>query len=180
MKHILTLEKYYAYKDFNKWGSPEEMRQDLDWVLERLLPHNNMVQTIVDESSDKGIKFMILLTSGDVIHAYKVSQFRYQESQGWEYYYNKKKTGFYDLKSKLEADHMSDLDVFLKYFKSFDFYADYIDNGGQWKAATANNDRIVKRFNDLSTSDKKKAKKEILLHFKSPELKPRVEQMFKI
>ena len=180
MKYILTLEKYYAYSDFNrKWGSPEEMREDLDWVLDRLLPHKDMVDNVVDESSNKGIKFMAVLKSGDILHAYKVSQYRYQESQGWEFYYNKKKTDFYTLKSQLEREHMSDLDVFLKYFKSYDFYADYIDNGSQWKAATANNDSIVKRYDALSSSDKKKAKKEILAHFKSPELKPRLDQVFK-
>jgi hypothetical protein len=181
MKYILTLEKYYAYKDFNrKWGSPEEMQQDLQWVLDKLLPKDDMIKSIEDQSEDKGIKFEVMLESGDIIHAYKVSQFRFQENQGWELYFNKKKTSFSNLKSQLEREYMSDLDRFLKYFKSYDFYADYIDDGRQWKAATANNDNLVNMFNALSSGDKKKAKKELVAHFKSPELKPRLEQTFKV
>ena len=181
MKYILTLEKYYAYKDFNRnWGSPEEMQQDLQWVLWKLLPKDDMIKSIEDQSEDKGIKFEVMLESGDIIHAYKVSQFRMQEDQGWELYFNKKKTSFRALKSQLEREYMSDLDRFLKYYKSYDFYADYIDDGRQWNAATANNDNLVNMFNALSNSDKKKAKKELVAHFKSAELQPRLEQTFKI
>ena len=180
MKYILTLEKYYAYKDFNrKWGSPEEMQQDLQWVLDKLLPKDDMIKSIEDQSEDKGIKFEVMLESGDIIHAYKVSQFRFQENQGWELYFNKKKTDFRSLKSQLEREYMSDLDKFLKYYKSYDFYADYIDDGRQWSDATANNNDIVKNFNSLSASDKRKAKKEILKHFNSKELKPQIDQIFK-
>ena len=97
---------------------------------------------------------------------------------GWEYYYNKKKMSYYDLYKKLEDEHQSKLEQFLKYFKSYDFYAQYIDSGKQWKAATANNDRIADRYKALSKSEQKKAKKEILKHFKSKELRPNVDRVF--
>tara|TARA_B100000767_G_scaffold3247_1_gene3107 strand:+ start:2680 stop:3237 length:558 start_codon:yes stop_codon:yes gene_type:complete len=168
MKHLMTFEKYYGYEDFNrKWGSPEEMMEEVEWVLSRLLPKKDMIKSIEDSSTDKGIKFTVTLKSKDILHLYKISQFRFQENQGWEYYFNKKKVSFNDLKSDLEKSNMSDLEVFLKYFKSYDFYAQYIDDGGQYKSAVNNNDSIVNRFNDLSSSDKKKAKKELLKHFKS-------------
>ena len=73
---------------------------------------------------------------------------------------------------------MSKLEQFLKYFKSYDFYAQYIDDGGQYKAAMNNNDWIKNAYSNLSSSEKKQAKKEILKHFKSKELRPEVDRVF--
>jgi hypothetical protein len=98
---------------------------------------------------------------------YKVSGWRMQENDGWEYYYNKKKTIYRKLKNQLEKEILSDLELFLKYFKSYDLYAQYIDDGGQYRAAKDNNSSIIDRFDNLSSSDKKKAKKELLKHFKA-------------
>lgn len=163
----MTFEKYYAYNDFKKnWGSPDEMKQEVEWIMARLLPKEDMLKSIEDLSTDKGIKFEIKLSSKDTIHMYKVSGWRMQENDGWEYYYNKKKTIYRKLKNQLEKEILSDLDLFLKYFKSYDFHYQYIDDGGQYKAAKNNNDSIEDRFNNLSSSDKKKAKKELLKYFK--------------
>tara|TARA_R110002074_G_scaffold100600_2_gene217323 strand:+ start:120 stop:386 length:267 start_codon:yes stop_codon:yes gene_type:complete len=86
MKHLMTFEKYYGYDDFNrKWGSPEEMMEEVEWVLSRLLPKKDMIKSIEDSSTDKGIKFTVTLKSKDIIHLYKISRFRFQENQGWEY-----------------------------------------------------------------------------------------------
>lgn len=164
----MTFEKYYAYSDFKKnWGSPDEMKQEVEWIMARLLPKEDMLKSIEDLSTDKGIKFEIKLSSKDTIHMYKVSGWRMQENDGWEYYYNKKKTIYRKLKNQLEKEILSDLELFLKYFKSYDLYSQYIDDGGQYKAATDNNSSIIDRFNNLSSSDKKKAKKELLKHFKA-------------
>ena len=66
MKYILTLERYRSYKDFNrKWGSPVEMREDLDYCLSKLLPKEDMIKSIEDQSTEKGIKFFIELKSKD-------------------------------------------------------------------------------------------------------------------
>ncbi len=181
MKYILTLEKYFAYGDFKrKWGSPVDMREDVDFCLKRLLPKDDMIKSIEDQSTDDGIKFYVELKTGGYIHMYKVSGFRLQAQQGWEYYFNKKKIDYVTLKNNLEEKHLKALGIFLKYFKSYDFYAAYIDDGRQYKAANQNNKSLEDRFNNLSSSDKKSAKKEILKHFKSKELQTSVEQIFKI
>jgi hypothetical protein len=101
-----------------------------------------------------------------------------QPEQGWEYYFNKKKMPYSELKQKLEDDFMSKLEQFLKYFKSYDFYYQYIDDGRQWKAAKRNNEVIADMYKNLSNNEKKQAKKQIVKHFKSKELKPQVDQVF--
>jgi hypothetical protein len=93
---------------------------------------------------------------------FKVGNWRGQ----WEFYLNKKKIESSDLKSRLEKENMSDLELFLKYAKSYDFYYQYIDDGGKYRAAQRNNSAIEDRFNKLSSSDKKKANKELVKHFK--------------
>ena len=179
MKYILTLEKYQAYSDFKRnWGSPVEMREDAEFCLGRLLPKEDMIKSIDDQSSDKGIKFFVELKSRDNIHMYKVSSYRMQPEEGWEYYFNKKKISYRELKKKLEDDYMSKLEQFLKYFKSYDFYYQYIDDGRQWEAAKRNNKAIVDMYKNLSNNEKRQAKKEIVKHFKSKELKPQVDQVF--
>ncbi len=179
MKYILTLEKYFAYKDFKRsWGSPVEMREDIEICLKRLLPKDDMIDEIEDQSTDKGIKFFIKLKSKDYLHAYKISSYRVQPEDGWEWYLNKKKQDYRELKKKLEDDFMSKLEQFLKYFKSYDFYYQYIDSGRQWEAAKRNNKALEDMYKNLSNNEKKQAKKQILKHFKSKELRPDVDRVF--
>ena len=179
MKYILTLEKYVAYSDFKRsWGTPAEIREDLELCLRRLLPKDGMIDEIKDESTEQGIKFFIKLKSKDYLHAYKTSEFRVQPETGWEWYLNKKKKDYRELKNQLEQDYLSKLETFLKYFKSYDFYYQYIDDGRQWKAAKRNNETIADMYKDLSNNEKKQAKKQILKHFKSKELRPQVDQVF--
>ena len=66
-----------------------------------------------------------------------------------------------------ENEDLSSLDDFLKYFKSYDAYYEYIDDGGQYRRAKDNNDRILARFNALSPEDKKVAFKATQDYFKS-------------
>ena len=65
-----------------------------------------------------------------------------------------------------ENEDLSSLDEFLKYFKSYDAYYEYIDDGGQYQRAKQNNNRILARFNALSPEDKKTAFKAVQDHFK--------------
>jgi len=65
-----------------------------------------------------------------------------------------------------ENEDLSSLDDFLKYFKSYDAYYEYIDDGGQYRRAKDNNDRILARFNALSPEDKKVAFEAVQNHFK--------------
>lgn len=173
------MERYRSYKDFDrKWGSPVEMREDLDYCLSKLLPKDGMIKSIEDQSTEEGIKFFVELKSKDYLHAYKISDFRSQPEQGWEWYLNKKKRRYEDLKDQLEKDFMSKLEQFLKYFKSYDFYYQYIDNGRQYDRAKNNNKWIQNAYSNLSSSERKQAKKEILKHFKSKELRPEVDRVF--
>tara|TARA_S200002703_G_scaffold54974_1_gene47502 strand:- start:339 stop:815 length:477 start_codon:yes stop_codon:yes gene_type:complete len=66
-----------------------------------------------------------------------------------------------------ENEDLSSLDAFLKYFKSYDPYYEYIDDGGQYERAKQNNNRILARFNALSPEDKKVAFKSTQDHFES-------------
>lgn len=66
-----------------------------------------------------------------------------------------------------ENEDLSSLDDFLKYFKSYDPYYEYIDDGGQYQRAKQNNNRILARFNSLSPEDKEVAFKATQDHFES-------------
>ena len=63
-------------------------------------------------------------------------------------------------------EDLSSLEDFLKYFKSYDAYYEYIDDGGQYQRAKQNNNRILARYNALSPEDKKTAFKAVQDHFK--------------
>ena len=65
-----------------------------------------------------------------------------------------------------ENEDLSPLDKFLKYFKSYDAYYEYIDDGGQYKNAERNNNAILDIYNTLSPEDKKTAFKAVQNHFK--------------
>ena len=66
-----------------------------------------------------------------------------------------------------ENEDLSSLDAFLKYFKSYDPYYEYIDDGGQYERAKQNNNRILAMFNALSPEDKEVAFKATQDHFES-------------
>ena len=65
-----------------------------------------------------------------------------------------------------ENEDLSSLDDFLKYFKSYDAYYEYIDDGGQYRRASDRNDRIIAKFKALSPEDKEVALKAVQDHFK--------------
>ena len=66
-----------------------------------------------------------------------------------------------------ENEDLSSLDAFLKYFKSYDAYYEYIDDGGQYERAKQNNNRILAMFNALSPEDKEVAFKATQDYFES-------------
>lgn len=178
MKTVMTFEKYTTYTDLNKgkWGSPEEMIEDAKFVVLRVLPTNDekWIKDIEDQSTEKGIKFQVTLKDGDVIHMYMTSKWR-MSVDSWEFYFNKKKTNKINLTKTLENKYMSDLEKFLKYAFSYDFYAQYIDDGGQYRRATDNNSRIESNFKALSSKDKKGAIEALEARFG----KENVERVFK-
>ena len=66
-----------------------------------------------------------------------------------------------------ENEDLSSLEDFLKYFKSYDPYYEYIDDGGQYRRASDNNNRILAMFKALSPEDKEVAFKATQDHFES-------------
>jgi len=66
-----------------------------------------------------------------------------------------------------EDENLSPLDEFLKYFKSYDAYVEYIDDGGQYRRANDNNNQIIAMFKALSPEDKEVAFKATQDHFES-------------
>jgi hypothetical protein len=65
-----------------------------------------------------------------------------------------------------ENEDLSPLDKFLKYFKSYDAYVEYIDDGDQYRRAKGNNNAILGMYNALSPEDKKTAFKAVQDHTK--------------
>lgn len=175
MKYIKTFESYQRYKDFknpNKWGTPEDLKRDAEIALSKILG-DSKIKSIEDQSDDeKGIKFEIKV-GNDTIHMFKPNQWRGQ----WEYYLNKKKTSDKDLTSHFESK-MKPEDLFLKYAKSYDYYSGYIDDLRQMRSADAYNDKVIKLFNQLSTSQKKSAIKKLIKE--NPKSKDNIEKVFKI
>jgi hypothetical protein len=66
-----------------------------------------------------------------------------------------------------EDENLSPLDEFLKYFKSYDAYVEYIDDGGQYRRANDNNNQIIAMFKALSPEDKEVAFKATQDYFES-------------
>lgn len=159
-KALMTFEKYTTYSELSKgkWGTPEELLQDAKFVVSRVLPTNDekWIKDIQDQSTSDGIKFQVTLSEGDVIHMFMTAKWR-MSIDSWEFYLNKKKIKSNDLIKSLEEKYMSELEKFLKYAFSYDFYAQYIDDGRKYKSATENNSMIETNFKALSSSDKRLA-----------------------
>jgi hypothetical protein len=160
-KFVMTYEKYIGYGDFkNKWGSPDDIQQDLNLVISRLIAYGGIENHIKhisydDQSSDKGIKWEITLDGkgSDVIHAYKTSTFRGQ----YELYLNKKKSNEYEIQQYLLNKYLSDLDRYIAGAKSFDSTYMYSDDNRAYQSGSAHAAELRSLYSKLSSSDKKKA-----------------------
>lgn len=183
MKYILTLEKYQSYKDFeqsrSKWGTPADIEHEVKMIIGHILTDSISKQIksleFDDLSSDSGIKWQITIKGDgtDTIHMYKIDDWRGQ----YEWYLNKKKTDRNEIESYLQKKYMDNLDIFLQSAKGYDYYADYIDSGRDFKQATDKNTAIEKMFAQLSTADKRTAVKELL---KSGAEKQLIDKAFRL
>lgn len=182
MKYILTLEKYQSYKDYetgrSKWGSPADIEEEVRMLITNTT-YGDIAKRVSDikfkdQSTDKGIKWEVTLKGDgtDTIHLYKIGNWRGQ----WEWYLNKKKSTQQDIIDYLQQKYMSKVEVFLRAVRGYDYYAEYIDNGAQYRRASDNNKRIVDLFNNLSSSEKKEALKEL----QKGDNKDKVSSIFKI
>ena len=168
MKHLLTLESYYSYKDFERgrWGTPSEIEEDLRMTIVNLLTYAGISDSLddvqyEDQSTDKGIKWQITVKhkeGTDVLHAYKRTNWRGQ----YELYLNKKTSSAYDIQQYFLQKFISPLDQYLTSMKSFDTTYMYADDHGAWKRGSAHAERLREMYKILKTADKKKAYKEFV------------------
>jgi hypothetical protein len=172
MKHVNTFEgflteKYQTYSDFDKkgsrWGSPQDLRDDVSIAVKHLLPVEwgkapQYIKSIEDQSDDQmGIKFQVTLTSGDIIHGYKVGPLRSQ----WEWYLNKKKKKNQDIYQELETTMYSPYERWERQYNMFDSTYQYSDDPRAYREGSAHDKFVKSLYDKLSTADKKKADKYI-------------------
>lgn len=151
----MTFESYQKYSDYKGKTTPEDLKRDAIIFLRKIIPvgEEEWIDSVEDQSvEDKGIKFQAKVNK-DIIHIYKIGRWVGQ----WETYLNKKKTPGHEIYSRLEDSTFTPLDKFLRYAKSYDFNASYIDSLKQMQAAEYRNRTILDMFNALGNSDKKKA-----------------------
>lgn len=159
MKYILTLEKYITYKDYDnsKWGTPEEIKEDVERFVRGLLnPIEDKIKDVQyqDLSSDKGIKWEIKVNK-DVLHLYKTTTYRGQ----YEIYLNKKKSTEYDIQQYLLNKYLSDLERYVSSMSSYDISYERSDDSRAYNAGSNHRNKLISMYAGLSNSDKKKAHK---------------------
>ena len=158
MKYILTLEKYIGYKDYekSKWGTPEEIEDDVKKTVNSLLgPVADQLKKVEfnDASSDKGIKWEVTVNGKDVLNLYKTTTWRGQ----YEIYLNKKEVSEYDVQQYFINKYLSDLDKYTTSMNGYDTTYMMSDDSRAYKAGTAHSKKLSDMYSKLSSSDKKKA-----------------------
>jgi hypothetical protein len=154
---------YQTYGDYergkSKWGSPNDLKQDITNVVNRIIrADDNITITSIEDQSieDKGIKFEIKLSTGDVIHAFKVGNW----SQQWELYLNRKKSDensiYFYFKDQLEKNSTPFENWKRTYDKSDKNYQ-YSDDPRAYAAGQATKEKLDTLYNSLSPEDKVKA-----------------------
>jgi len=155
-------EFYQSYKDYKDsksiFGTPKDLLDDALISINSALPNGKKdIDEISDESTDKGIKFKILIGK-DTIHMYKIGKF----TLSWEFYLNKRKSNKYEISVHLANKLLSPYEKVLRSLLNYDFATAYIDSGSQYKKAVEANKDRVEEFNNLSKSDKNKVVKDLI------------------
>ena len=165
MNHLKSfsqfVNEYQTYSDYknSKWGTPDELKKDAVIVASRLIPVDrndaeSYIKSVSDQSDDKkGIKFEIVLTTGDVLHAFKVGRFM----QHWEWYINKKRSSEGEIYSQLEEKMYKPFDRWKKQYDGRDATYMYADDASSYKSGLAHDKFLDDLYNKLSASDKKRA-----------------------
>lgn len=162
-KIVMTFEAYQTYSDYQNpkkgnWGSPEDLVADVKLTVKHTTPtfDDKWIKSIADQSDDaKGIKFEIKLSTGDILHAFKIGSMR----GSWELYLNKKKKSQQEIRTELIKKSLSPLEQWELAWKSHDTYYNYSDSHDVWKSGVASEKNIVALYDKLCASDKKKAYK---------------------
>ena len=165
MRHIKTfssfVNEYQTYSDYknSKWGNPDDLKQDAIVAARHVIPvdskeTDSYIKNVVDQSDDKkGIKFEIVLTTGDVLHAFKVGRF----TQHWEWYINKKRSSEGEIYDQLEEKIYKPYDRWQRQYDMQDKYYMYADDSRSYKAGSSHEKIIKGLYDKLSTADKKRA-----------------------
>lgn len=169
---LMMYEKYQTYKDYQKnpnmkFGSPADLLDDVKISTKHILPSfdDKWIKSIEDQSDDeKGIKFEIKLSTGDTIHAFKVGSFRF----GWEFYLNKKKMNADEIKRTLVQKAFTPYEIWQMNFDGFDKYYMFSDDSKAYNSGSSHEKQIMKMYDALSSSDKKKAYKYYTTKEKDP------------
>ncbi len=165
-KDIAISEKYQTYKDYangkskwtHNWGTPEKLKGDAIISAKHVMPtfDDKWIESVTDQSDEeKGIKFEIKVSSGDVVHMFKVGSF----SGGWEFYLNKKKKNKQEIKEYLTMKLLTPYEIWKMNFDGFDHYAAFSDDHRAWSSAGSHEQIIRNIYAKLSPSDQKKAYK---------------------
>jgi hypothetical protein len=166
MKTILSYqnfiaEKYVKYSDYKgkPFGTPDEMKKDVVLSLRHGIPlpwekTESFISSIEDQSvEDKGIKFEIVLKSGDVIHAFKSGLMRSE----WDWFINSKRSNINSIFDLLLDKIHSPLEKWKYLYDKFDSAYYYSDSAASRKSGEKSKQKLDAAYKDLSGSEKKKA-----------------------
>ena len=168
MKNIQTfkefLNEYQTYANYGSRETPESIKADLVFCVNKLIPVKNLkdaakeIVSVEDKSDDtKGIKFEIVLKSRDVIDAFKVSA----APGNWEWHLNKKKMSEGQVREALEDKMYTPFEKWLRHYEMRDPYYQMADDHRSYKSGQAQEEYVRKLYDKLSASDKKKADQHI-------------------
>jgi hypothetical protein len=154
-------EQYQKYADYrsSRDGDPRVLKADAEVTIARIIPlefreAKTKIKSIEDQSEDnKGIKFEIRLTSGEVIYAFKIGQFRGE----WEWYFNKKKMSDRELREALEDKMLTPFEKWKRHYDMSDKDYAYANDRRSYTTGAAHAKHIETLYDALSSSDKKKA-----------------------
>lgn len=159
-KIVMTFEAYQTYNDYGKNAiqMPNELEKDVTLRVKHLTPtfDDKWISSIEDSSDEKkGIKFEIKISTGDILHAFKIGKFL----GNWEWYLNKKKKSENEIKQYFMETAISPLERWTLNFKGFDSTYHFADDSRSYNSGLAHERKIISIYDSLTSSDKRKAYK---------------------
>jgi len=174
MRYIDSFEifesKYQTYDDYAKtsmkWGSSDDLKEDAKLIVKRIVPTDwdqaeDQIESIEDQSSDKGIKISVTLKSGDVIHLYKIGPMR----GSWEIYLNRKKQRDANAARTELMKSMKPLHQYLFALDRYDHTWHFADDGRAYRAGQSQAKELETLYKALSSSDRQIAYEKYLSKF---------------
>ena len=157
---------FVTYDDMSRYWKKEDKEEIkekaknglIDKLKYRIPPkfseYTKYIESINDVSDEnKGIKFEIKLTSGDILHAFR-TDVRYNN---WYWYLNKKKIREEDIFDKLEPLLLTPYELWKNNYDRLDDTYAYSDDHRAYMRGAQQLGKVIDLYNKLSPSDKKKA-----------------------